>query len=448
MNAVPKYGRIQTQQGEAATLRTLNVFAVDVIAIPSVEDLFWYVAQNVVGRLNFIDCVIYQADPSKNELTQVAALGEKNPFGRNIINPLKIQFGDGITGQVAENRKAVIVDDLLKDQNYIADTQLARSEICVPLVIGDRVVGVIDSEHPEPNAFGKAELDVLTTVAAMTSAKLELLAEADRSKRRYHEIVQSHAQLAEKVTNRKALEAKLFKAQKLEAIGHLSGRFAHEFNNLLTVVSVNLEFLESDLQNPEMLECLSDAQTATARGVQLVRDLLAYSQRTRLNPVNIDVNNLAAKVCENCLPMLKKGVHLETDLQDDLWQINADQKSTSNALLNLILNAHDAMPEGGNLCVSTKNVLHNLNEHRVFITDLAPGSYVRLSVKDQGVGIPNDRVPQIFDPFFTTKIIGAGPGLGLSTILGFLQQSGGTVAVETKPNYGSTFHLYFPAIEP
>lgn len=171
----------RNQLDETATLRTLNAFAVDVMAIPNVEDLFWYVAQNVVGQLNFIDCVIYRADENQSGLVLVAALGEKNPFGRSIVNPLRIPFGEGITGRVAQNREAIIVEDLLKDQDYIPDTQPARSEICVPLVFRNRVVGVIDSEHPEPNAFGASDLEVLTTVAAMTSAKLELLEEADRS---------------------------------------------------------------------------------------------------------------------------------------------------------------------------------------------------------------------------------------------------------------------------
>ena len=119
----------QNHQDEAATLRTLNAFAVDLMAIPNVEDLFWYVAQNVVGQLSFIDCVIYQANEDQTHLTQVAALGEKNPFGRSIVNPLRIAFGEGITGRVAQNRAAIVVEDLLKDQSYIPDTHPGRWEI-------------------------------------------------------------------------------------------------------------------------------------------------------------------------------------------------------------------------------------------------------------------------------------------------------------------------------
>ncbi len=282
------------KSAEAAMLRTLNTFAVDLIQIPSIEDLFWYVAQNVVGRLNFVDCVIYQADEAQTSLQQVAAWGEKNPFGRSILNPLVIPFGRGITGQVAQTRQPVIVDDLLKDQNYIPDTQPARSEICVPLICRGRVVGVIDSEHPDPNAFGEAELEILTTVAAMTGAKLELLAESQRSAQRYNDLVAAHAQLMQETDFRKALEAKLFEARRMESVGKLAGRFAHEFNNLLTVILGNLDLLEHDPTGTDNAQCLGDARASAERGARLVRDLLALAQRTRLDPREVDLNDIVA----------------------------------------------------------------------------------------------------------------------------------------------------------
>jgi len=190
---------------EATTLRILNNFAIDLMAIPSKEDLFWYVAQKVAAKLGFVDCVIYEANADQTVLTQVAAWGEKNPFGRSIVDPLVIPFGKGITGTVAQKREPAIIDDLLKDQNYIPDTEPARSEICVPLKIGDRVLGVIDSEHPNIGAFGEAELETLITVAAMTSAKLALLEEAERSSRRYNDLVVAHSELSAEKVNRKEL---------------------------------------------------------------------------------------------------------------------------------------------------------------------------------------------------------------------------------------------------
>lgn len=442
---LPEYDHAKTPLDEAAILRTLNAFAVDVIAIPSAEDLFWYVAQNVVGRLNFLDCVIYQANDAGTELIQAAALGEKNPFGRSIINPLRIPFGQGITGQVAETGKAIIVDDLLKNQNYIPDTQPARSEICVPLVIRGSVVGVIDSEHPDPSAFGEAELEILTTVAAMTSAKLELLAEAERSNQRYADLVASHAQLTQETSNRRSLEAKLFEARKLEAIGRLTGRFAHDFNNLLTVISGNLEFIGEGITDPDSLACYNDAQLAAGRGAKLIRDMLAFSQRARLEHEISDLNQLVASTGERSRNILTDAVGLELNLADDLWVVKVDSKATENALLHLIANAQDAMPDGGRVLIRTENVRLDGTDNHALSTDLPPGLYVRLSVKDHGAGIPQDRLQQIFDPFYTTKAVGTGSGLGLSTILGFMQQSGGGVAVNSTVHQGSTFQLYFPA---
>lgn len=436
----------QKRLDEAAVLRTLNAFAVDVIAIPSVEDLFWYVAQNVVGRLNFVDCVIYRADESGTTLAQVAALGAKNPYDRSILNPLHIAFGKGITGQVAQSGKAVIVDDLLKQQNYIPDMSPARSEICVPLVIKGRVVGVIDSEHPDPNAFGQAEMDILTTVAAMTSAKLELLAEAERSHQRYRDLVASHAQLSQETASRKALEAKLFAARKLEAIGRLTGRFAHDFNNLLTVISGNLDFLAAENHGPDAQASLNDAQSAAGRGAQLIRDMLAFSQRARLSPELADVNEIVTNVCMHAQPHFPANITLSQDLADYTGVINVDIKEAENALRNLLSNAHEAMPDGGRLRLATEMLHHSLTDNQDLVAPLIPGLYVCVSVQDEGAGIPETSLHQIFDPFYTSKPVGRGAGLGLSMVLGFMQQSGGSLAVQSKPHQGSLFRLYFPAV--
>lgn len=433
---------------EASTLRTLNAFAVDLITIPSVEDLFWYVAQNVVGRLNFIDCVIYEMDAADNSLLQVAALGEKNPYDRSILNPLRIPVGHGITGHVAQTGEAIVVDDLLKDQNYIPDTQPARSEICVPMLIQGRVVGVIDSEHPDPNAFGDAEREILMTVAAMTSAKLELLAEADRSNQRYQGLVASHAELSQETSNRKALEAKLFSARKLEAVGRLTGKFAHDFNNILTVISGNLEFLAEEITSPSAQEFMADAQNSAALGGKLIRDMLSFSQRASLKKEIVDPNDITQSVLDAQLPNVPEQIEVRLNLQKSGTKILVDIKEAKAAVLNLILNAQDAMSDGGILGVNTTLVNHTLaNNHRL-ATPLLPGKYCCISVQDTGDGIPAEHAQQIFDPFFTSKEVGKGAGLGLSMVLGFLQQSGGTVAVQSLPNQGAVFQLYFPVVDP
>lgn len=429
---------------ERATLRTLNAFAIDLISIPNTEDLFWYVAQNVVGQLKFVDCVIYRANDEQTSLVQVAALGEKNPYGRSILNPLEIPFGEGITGHVAQSREPIIIDDLRLNKNYIEDTQLACSEICVPIVCDNRVVGVIDSEHPEPGVFGDAELDILTTIAAMTSAKLELLAEAERSSQRYHDLVSAHAQLSRATTSRKALEAELYDARKLETVGRLTGRFAHEFNNLLTVISGNLEFLDGEVPEGALAESLSDAQGAASRAAELIQSMLAYSQRKHMSPEDSDLNALINSVISNDPP--SPDHRMEVALGEEVSTVKVDRKTFETVLLNLIWNARDAMPSGGKVRIETEVVVHSQTDGRGLVTRLAPGEYIRLSVRDDGSGLSRDELQQIFDPFYTTKPVGSGTGLGLSLTLGFMQQSGGTVAVRSVTGEGSVFQLYFPSI--
>lgn len=434
----------QNSREEATTLRVLNGFAIDLMAIPNVEELFWYVAQKVVGKLGFVDCVIYQANRDQTTLTQVAAWGEKNPFGRSIVNPLIIPFGKGITGTVAQTREPAVIADLFEDQNYIPDTEPARSEICVPLTIGNRLLGVIDSEHPALGAFGEAELETLATVAAMTSAKLALLEEAERSAQRYNDLVVAHAELSTEKKSRKALETRLSEARRLESIGRLSGKFAHDFNNLLTVISGNLEFLEGEISSPDALAFLHDGKDAAARGAKLIHDMLAFSRKARLDPAVIDLNSLVEDVCRRDERGL--GVALDLRLSIGLRPVRVDREATENALRNLLTNARDASADSGRVVVSTKNVVLNRSNLPLLSNDLEPGHYVRLSIQDFGSGISERDVPRIFDPFFTTKPVGSGNGLGLSMVLGFVQQSGGAVGISSRPGHGSTFDLYFPAM--
>jgi signal transduction histidine kinase len=423
-----------------ATLRTLNAFAVDIMSIRTAEDLFWYVARNVVGRLNFVDCVIYKADDGRTELVQVAALGEKNPYDRTIINPLRIPFGEGITGRTALEGEPIVVDDLADNGDYIPDTSPARSEICVPIRSMGRVVGVIDSEHPEAGAFGEPEREVLTTVAAMTGAKLELLMEAERSADRYRDLTRSHAQLAEEVAARKSLEAELFEARKVEALGRLAGGFAHAFNNLFTAISGNLDLVAMEEVSAEARGSIDAAQAATDRGSRLIRDMVSFSQRMRLQPQATDLNALVSDLLRQ-----SPDLAIELNLSPDAGAAWVDPTAAGAAVSNLLTNARDAMPDGGTVRIGTAPVRHLPGERAVEGIDLDPGHYVRLDVIDEGSGIARELAQQIFDPFFTTKPVGKGNGLGLSMVQGFMRQSGGAVAVHPHAPRGTRFELYFPA---
>ncbi|WP_439123336.1 ATP-binding protein [Marivita sp.] len=424
-------------------LRTLNEFAVDLIGIPNATDLFWYVARNVVGRLGFVDCVIYTADPEAGELTQVAALGDKNPHGRTIVNPLVIPFGKGITGKTAQTAAPTIVDDLLLNANYIEDAQPARSEICVPLLSKGKVVGVIDSEHPDAHAFGAAELEILTTVAAMTSAKLELLHEAQRSQQRYADLVRTHAKLSEEICSRKAVEAELHEARQRQGLGQLTGRLAHDFNNLLTVISGNLELIEAYFKEPSSRRFLKEASLASNNAVKLVSDLLAYGQRSKLTPVETDMNRLVEDIC--ALSVVPREVTLNLDLSPIDLVVMTDLAGAKSAIHAVITNAVEAMPNGGALTVATDLVGHSTMSQAALPRDLIPNLYVLVRVTDTGNGISPQQLQQMFDPFFSTKQSGAGRGMGLSTVQGFMSQSGGGVRAACDPSGGTVLELYFPA---
>lgn len=423
-------------------LRTLNEFAVDLISIPNATDLFWYVARNVVGRLGFVDCVIYTADTQTQKLTQVAALGEKNPYGRTIINPLVIPFGEGITGKTAQTAQPTIVDDLLLDANYIEDTQPARSEICVPLLSKGEVVGVIDSEHPQAQAFGPEELEILTTVAAMTSAKLELLHEADQSQRRYADLVKMHAKLSDEICSRKAVEAELHEARRREAVGELTGRLAHDFNNLLTVISGNLELIEAYFREPSSRKFLKDATAASHSAARLVSDLLAFAQRSRLTMVATDMNRLVLDLC--AVSVLPKNITLRLEPCAIELVAETDPAAAKSAVNAIILNAIEAMPDGGTLTVSTDIIGRSLMSRNRLPSNLEPGIYVSIKVTDTGHGVPPAQLEQIFDPFFSTRTTGEGRGLGLAAVQGVMAQCGGGVMASENSPVGTTLELFFP----
>lgn len=189
---------IAAKEDGRSSLKVLNDFAIELISITDKDALAWHVAREVVGALGFVDCVVYCTVPGEKLLRQVAAIGEKNPHGEEISNRLEIPYGSGITGHVAETAAPMIVDDLLNDNRYIPDLEPARSEICVPLLYSDVVLGVIDCEHPEPGHFNQMHLELLTTVAAMTSSKLELLRKDKvlrESERNYRAIVEDQTEM-------------------------------------------------------------------------------------------------------------------------------------------------------------------------------------------------------------------------------------------------------------
>ncbi len=246
------------------------------------------------------------------------------------------------------------------------------------------------------------------------------------------------------LTARVRMEQDLRQAQKMEAIGQLTGGIAHDFNNLLTVISGNLEMLERRLESAEDREILNEAQEASQLGAQLTRRLLAFGRRQSLNPKPIDLNALVGGMVDLMRRSLGSMVEIEPRLAEGLPMIMVDPGQVENALLNLSVNARDAMLQGGRLVIET--ALAEIDEeYATAYADALPGSYVTLSVTDTGTGMSPDVRQRAFEPFFTTKGPGAGSGLGLSMVYGFVKQSGGHVQLYSEIGLGTTVRLYLPA---
>jgi PAS domain S-box-containing protein len=240
-------------------------------------------------------------------------------------------------------------------------------------------------------------------------------------------------------------EEALRQAQKMEAVGQLTGGLAHDFNNLLTGISGSLELLQLRVAQGRLSELdrhFITAQGATRRAAALTHRLLAFSRRQTLAPKPTDVNQLVTGMAELIQRTVGPSVALEVTDAAGLWTLRVDPNQLENALLNLCINARDAMPDGGSLVIKTCNKMLDMRAARKL--ELAPGDYVSLSVADTGTGMTPDVMRHAFDPFYTTKPIGSGTGLGLSMIYGFVRQSGGQARINSTPGLGTTVCLYLP----
>jgi PAS domain S-box-containing protein len=243
-------------------------------------------------------------------------------------------------------------------------------------------------------------------------------------------------------TEQKQKEAQL-RTQSLEALGQLTGGVAHDFNNLLTIVAGNLEFAEDSVTDARGREHLKRARSAVDAGARLTGRLLTFARRRRLNSQNVALNPHVLAMTELLQRTLGDNIQLETHLAAALWSTFIDPSEVENAILNLAINARDAMPSGGKLVIATGNAVLDADSHGLD-TSVKPGQYVRLSVSDTGTGMSKEVLRRAFEPFFTTKPTGRGTGLGLSTIYGFIKQSNGHIGVYSEPNSGTTVNLYLP----
>jgi len=250
--------------------------------------------------------------------------------------------------------------------------------------------------------------------------------------------------IAEDVTERRALEDQFRQAQKMEAVGRLAGGVAHDFNNLLMVISGYAEVMLTQIDPEDPLSEKARAiQQAADRATTLTRQLLAFSRKQLLELKVVDLNAIVADMERLVRPLIGENVELIARLDPDAGYTRADAGQLEQVLMNLVVNAKDAMPNGGRLTIETQNMVVD-ESHRRGQTFIHPGGYVMLSVSDTGMGMDKETQSRIFEPFFTTKEKGKGTGLGLSTVYGIVKQSGGYVIVQSEVGSGSTFHIYLP----
>ncbi len=248
---------------------------------------------------------------------------------------------------------------------------------------------------------------------------------------------------SEDITDKRQVEQQLRQAQKMEAIGQLTGGVAHDFNNLLMVILGNLELLEVALdKQPALLGLVKTAVRGADRGAALVKSLLAFARKQPLDPTRVDMSKLLRETVEMLTRTIGENIEIGLSVQPATWDCEVDPGQIQSALLNLAINARDAMPSGGKLTLETANTL--LDEATAQGADIRPGEYVMLAVSDTGTGIPAAVMERVFDPFFTTKEPGKGSGLGLSMVYGVVKQSRGHVKIYSEVGQGTTVRIYLP----
>jgi len=256
-----------------------------------------------------------------------------------------------------------------------------------------------------------------------------------------------HCSFIRSIEERNLLEEQFRQAQKMEAVGRLAGGVAHDFNNILMVISAYTELMQDRLSpDDELQNNVAQVLKAAKKAAGLTDQLLAFSRKQVLAPLIIDLNIVVEDTSKMIRRLIGEDIELKVSLSEALWRVKADQGQIVQVLMNLCVNARDAMRDGGELRIETKNVTVDVEATRKYPA-LVPSDYAVLVVSDNGTGMTKEVQAHLFDPFFTTKEPGRGTGLGLSTVYGIVKQSGGYIWVDSELGHGSTFTIYLPAVD-
>lgn len=408
-------------------LSTLYDTALEVASRLELAELLPIIVERAALLLRVAGCGMYLYDPVRERLQHVAAYG----LPTHILGH-SLQRGEGICGKVLDSGQPVMVEDYdhWPGRSEIAAKLVCGSALAVPVKWGERVLGVLDVQRGAGVAFGAEEIRLLTLFANQAAVAL------------------ANAQLYEaarrELAERKNAEARLQQAQRMEAVGVLAGGVAHEFNNLLTIIQGNVELGMADLHADHVArESLATVVKTTQRAAILTHQLLAFSRRQQLTPQELDLNALVTTLARMLEPVLGPNVHVQLDIAPGISPVLADERGIEQVLMNLALNARDAMPEGGELHITTAAATLDEEFCRTR-ANIKPGEYVRLTVRDTGVGMDEAIQRRVFEPFFTTKDVGKGSGLGLSVVYGIIRQHEGLIEVQSEVGRGARFDVYLP----
>jgi signal transduction histidine kinase/ActR/RegA family two-component response regulator len=359
--------------------------------------------------------------------------------GKHMAVKPRIKVGESLDGRVASTGRALMLRDPANhpdlDPEHAASMRRFgyRGLLTVPAKIGDRVVGVLSFLTAREEGFTAEDMAIATAFASHAAIALENSRLLLESRRAYDELAETQGQLEQ--------------AQKMDAIGRLAGGVAHDFNNLLTVILGRTDILLHPLKPEDPVRRgIELIQRTAGRAADLTRQLLAFSRKQVLEPVVLDLSAVTTDMKDLLGRLIGEDIALLTTPTPGLGRVKADRGQIEQVVMNLAVNARDAMPQGGRLILETANVELD-DEYVRRHVGARPGPHVMLAVSDTGTGIPREIQAQIFEPFFTTKEQGKGTGLGLATVYGIVKQSGGYIEVDSEPGQGTTFRIYLPRLD-
>lgn len=360
-------------------------------------------------------------------------------------------------------------DDITKDPRYgrnaprkgMPEGHLpVRSYLAVPVIARDgRVIGGLFFGHASVGVFTERSERGLTGLAAEAAVAIDNVYLAQAAQKQITERTRAQEALrdlnanlerevAERTAQLRLNEEALRQAQKMEAVGQLTGGVAHDFNNILQVIVGNLELIRRLVPSDagRVQRSVEQALNGARQASSLTQRLLAFSRRQPLDPKPIEINSLVNGMSELLNRTLGETISVETVRGAGLWKVEVDPNALESAVLNLAVNARDAMPQGGRLTIETMNAYVD-EAYAAAHAEVVPGQYVLISVSDTGVGMDSDTIRRAFEPFFTTKPVGQGTGLGLSQVYGFVKQSGGHVKIYSEVGQGTTVKIYLPRLQ-